>query len=222
MVSFTELRGYAAVSTIDSQTPSSVVDGREGGSAQLRSILAVRYPPAPDGTAPTDEELAVLLQAAASVPDHGGLRPWRFVVVRDEARHRFGAALATDCLTARPDAAPAMVDKARRKAFAAPVIVVIIASPHLESNVPVWEQVASAACCGYAIVLAAQGLGLGAVWKSTAQRDGDDLRSLFAIADHEQLLGWINVGGNDQPKQAGLRPPADIWALSSVLPAGGA
>jgi len=209
------------VSTVDDQLPTLVAPPAEGASPQLRSIFAVRRRPSPEGKAPTDDELAVLLQAAASVPDHGGLQPWRFVVVRDEARHRLGDALATDCVTARPDAVPAMVDKARRKAYAAPAMIVIIASPDLGSNVAVWEQVASASCCGYAVVLAAQALGLGAVWKSTAMRDGHELRSLFAMADHEQLLGWINVGGDDQQDQGGLRPPADISALSSVLPTGG-
>ena len=208
------------MSRVDDQLPTSVPRA-DDASPQLSSILAVRRRPSPGGRAPTDDELAVLLQAAASVPDHGGLQPWRFVVVCDAARHRLGDALATDCVTARPDAVPAMVDKARRKAYAAPAMIVIIASPDLSSNVAEWEQVASASCCGYAVVLAAQALGLGAVWKSTAMRDGHELRSLFAMADHEQLLGWINVGGDDRQDQSGLRPPADISALSSVLPAGG-
>jgi nitroreductase len=209
------------VSAVDNQLPTSILEHLEDAPAPLRSILAVRRPPSPAGTGPTDAQLALLLQAAASVPDHGGLRPWRFVVVRDEARSRFGDALATDCVTARPDAVQAVVDKARRKAFAAPAVVVIIASPHLESNVPEWEQVASASCCGYAMVLAAQALGLGAVWKSTALRDGDDLRSLFTMAEHEKLLGWINVGGETNSEKSGLRPAVDISALSSVLPVGG-
>ena len=59
----------------------------------------------------------------------------------------------------------------RGKAFAAPCAVMLIASPRLESNVPEWEQVASASCTGYAVVLGATALGLGAVWKSAAVLD---------------------------------------------------
>lgn len=35
--------------------------------------------------APSDEELALILQTAMSAPDHGALRPWRFKIIRGEA-----------------------------------------------------------------------------------------------------------------------------------------
>lgn len=56
---------------------------------------------------------------------------------------------------------------------------------------------ASAACCGYAIVLVAHALGLGAVWKSPPFRNGTPIRSLCQLTGTEQLLGWVNVGGTD-------------------------
>ena len=59
-----------------------------------------------------------------------------------------------------PRSPRAVVAKMRGKAFAAPCTVAVIAAPR-PSNVPVWEQVASASCTGYAMVLAATALGLG-------------------------------------------------------------
>jgi len=32
-------------------------------------------------TAPTKEHLATVLQAAVRAPDHGRLRPWRFILI---------------------------------------------------------------------------------------------------------------------------------------------
>jgi nitroreductase len=90
-----------------------------------------------------------------------------------------------------PEAATA---KMRGKAFAAPCAVAVIASPDPDSNVPVWEQVVSASCTGYAMVLAATGLGYGAVWKSAAVVDTGPVRSLLGLTGPEQLLGWINLG----------------------------
>jgi len=49
--------------------------------------------------------------------------------------------------------------------------------------------VASAACCGYTIVLVAHALGLGAVWKSPPFRNGTPIRSLCQLTGTEQLLG---------------------------------
>jgi nitroreductase len=58
----------------------------------------------------------------------------------------------------------------------------------------VWEQVASASCTGYAMVLAATGLGYGAVWKSAAVLNTAPLRALFELTPDESLLGWVNIG----------------------------
>ena len=93
-----------------------------------------------------------------------------------------------------PDLPEAAVAKMRGKAFAAPCTVAVIASPDPSSNVPVWEQVASASCTGYAMVLAAVALGFGAVWKSAAVLDTEPVRTLFGLSEHEQLLGWVNIG----------------------------
>jgi nitroreductase len=43
---------------------------------------------------PSPEQLTTILTAAARVPDHKKLAPWRFVVFEGEARAAFGGALA--------------------------------------------------------------------------------------------------------------------------------
>jgi nitroreductase len=40
--------------------------------------------------APSDDALAQILAAATRAPDHGLLRPWRFFVIRDDARNALG------------------------------------------------------------------------------------------------------------------------------------
>jgi nitroreductase len=116
-------------------------------------------------------------------------------VVAGEGRDRFGDALVAGLHDMKgTDVPEAAVAKMRGKAFAAPCAVVLVASPDPGSNVPVWEQVASASCTGYAMVLAATGLGYGAVWKSAAVLETEPVRTLFALTEHEQLLGWVNLG----------------------------
>ena len=43
---------------------------------------------------PSDAQIAALLQAGACAPDHGRLRPWRFLVVRGKAREELGDLMA--------------------------------------------------------------------------------------------------------------------------------
>jgi nitroreductase len=199
--------------TLDSSTSPSL--------PLLVHLISRRVPPAADGEPPSAEQLAWLVRSGTSVPDHGALQPWRFVVISGDDRHQLGDALAADFVEARGEASPTVLDRLRRKAFAAPTIIVIVASPNVSSKVPEWEQTASAACCGYAIVLAAHALELGAVWKSTPIRDGHDIRSLCHLAPTEQLLGWINVGSTDDPGGTDLRAVPDLSSTVSVLTAGG-
>lgn len=176
---------------------------------QRRSAAGLRAP------GPTREQLALLLRAATTVPDHGMLQPYRFVVVEGEARTVFGDAIADAAREARPELSTGLLDKARRKPFAAPALIVLIAAPRTDTVIPEWEQLASAACTGYAIVLAADALGLGAVWKSAAVVEGAAFRETLAMRPGERLLGWILLGQaepDDRP-----RPVVDLRGLVGEL-----
>src|SRR3546814_19442361 len=61
-----------------------------------RSMKFLRAP------APKQEELDQILQAAMSAPDHGKLRPWRFVLIRGAALGRL-ADRALDAVKRRGD-----------------------------------------------------------------------------------------------------------------------
>ncbi len=157
--------------------------------------------------APTPDQLDTILQAATTVPDHGALHPWRFVVVTGDARRRFADALVG---SAAAGGAPLDADRAAKvaaKAYFAPTCVVVLAAPVEGHKVPVWEQVASASCAGYAMTLAAHAIGLGAVWKSVPFLDAEELRACFGATGAERLLGWVNLGsveGSEPSRQ--VRP----------------
>src|SRR5690606_21054331 len=51
----------------------------------LLSRRSVKFVQAPG---PSDDQLKEILQTAMSAPDHGGLTPWRFSIIRGEALGR--------------------------------------------------------------------------------------------------------------------------------------
>ncbi len=180
---------------------------------------APRHLPDPNGVPPDGPTLARILETATTVPDHGTLRPWRFFVVSGTGRDRFAYALVAGLHETRGNGLPeAMVAKMRGKAFAAPCQVVLVASPDPTSNVPLWEQVASAACTGYAIVLGAVALGLGAIWKSANVLESRSVRTFFGLGPDEQLLGWVNLGTPEEgvPRSA-ARAPIALEQLVEVV-----
>src|SRR3954468_22524207 len=160
----------------------------------LELLLSRRSAPVLVEPPPSEAELETILHAATTVPDHGTLRPWRFVVVSGEARQQFGDALAASVKQARPDTPPEALVKPRLKAFVAPLFVVIVFSPKDDGKTPDWEQMVSAGLTGYAMLLAAEALGLAAAWKSSHHLKGDAIRELLGMQQPDRILGWINLG----------------------------
>ena len=143
-------------------------------------------------------------------------------MITGAGQDRFADALEAGLTEVRGPGQPeAAVAKMRRKAYAAPCAVALIASPDPGSNVPVWEQVASASCTGYAVVLAATALGFGAVWKSAAVVDAPSVRVLFQLGEDERLLGWVNVGrpGSPSRKRQAEERPINLSELVTVVDA---
>src|SRR4051812_24829474 len=114
---------------------------------------------------PDDMELADIFRSAVSAPDHGRLRPWRFVVIREEARERFGEVMAAALKARRPDTPPEMLNRERAKPLRAPLIVVVAARVQ-PGKIPEIEQVMAVGAAAQNIMLAAHALGFGAMWRT--------------------------------------------------------
>ncbi len=194
-------------------SPDPATDVRPAVLATLldrRSTAALVEP----GPSPT--QVDTILRAATTAPDHGRIRPWRFVVVSGAARERFADALEDGGAARDPDIPDTVRSKLRSKAFVAPTLIAVVAAPR-PAKVERWEQVASAACTGYAIVLAAHALGLGAMWKSVPFRTGPKLQEMLAMGDDDELLGWVLVGTPADPASITGRPEPDLDGLAFHL-----
>ena len=181
-----------------------------------RRSTAALFPPGPSA-----DEIEAILAVATSVPDHGSLRPWRFVVVRADAREVFGAALVDAAREADPGLDEGAAERIRAKAFVAPALIAVAARVDLTAKVPAWEQVASASCAGYAIALAAHRLGLGAIWKSAPVHHGAALEKVLDLTPDDRFLGWVNVGHTGPDRETTTRAVPDLGELVRTLDADG-
>src|SRR5437016_2952245 len=75
--------------------------------------------------APDDEALQLILAAAGRAPDHGRLRPWRFAIVRGEARGALGRIMAESYARRHPEANATQLQKERDKPLRAPMIIAV-------------------------------------------------------------------------------------------------
>ncbi len=189
-------------------------------AALLALILNRRSAAALVEPGPSAEQLQQVLLAAGAVPDHGLLRPFRFVIAEGEGRGRFGDALAAAAAEHTPDMPPAKLQKVRDKAFRSPTLVVLIASVK-PGKIEAWEQTATASCAGYAIVLAAHALGIGAAWKSVPFTKAKALTESLGLGEGEEMIGFIHLGTPAREHELPPRPPLALGDITTVLDADG-
>ena len=160
---------------------------------------------------PDPATLRRMLQAAARVPDHGKLVPFRCLHIGGPARLALGEALAERTLARDPDAPAAAVEKDRARFSHAPDIVTVIARLTPGHKVPEQEQLLSAGSVCFALLQAAQALGFGAQWLTGWMAYDEVVARLLGLTTNERVVGFIHIGTprmaapeRERPDVAGL------------------
>jgi len=151
--------------------------------------------------APTAAQREALFQAALRVPDHGWLRPWRFICIEGSARERLGELFASTLRQKNPEASIDALERTRSLPLRAPLLVVVVARPH-NPRMPEIEQMLSAGCAAHAIVLAAHAQGLGAIWRTGEMAYEKPVMQGLGLEDSERIVGFIYLGSADGDRRA--------------------
>src|SRR6266536_5480790 len=167
--------------------------------------------------APAAGDLDALLKAAAAGPDHGRLRPWRFVAIRGPGLGRLGEVFAKAHAAREPTASSVELERTRGKPLRAPLIVAVVSSPKPSAKVPRWEQVASAAAAAENLCLAAHALGYGCMWRTGWYGDAPEVRDHLGLGNEESVLAWVYLGTRPEGVQAPPRPAIDPAEVTVVL-----
>ncbi|GAB3616373.1 NAD(P)H nitroreductase [Okibacterium endophyticum] len=157
--------------------------------------------------APTHDELLPLVAAAARVADHSSLQPWRLIEVRGAAREALGEAIATAQGSDEPSTKP----------LRASLLIAIVVSHRTSGKVPGWEQEAVASGVGHVLSLLLHDAGWGVMWRTGSYTRSKPVRALHKLRAHEELLGWLYVGGLPADAKAGRRKAIDPEEFLSTL-----
>jgi nitroreductase len=144
---------------------------------------------------PTPEHLERLLQAAAHAPDHGRLKPWRFIAVNGAARESFANAVAE----ARRDQIPTFTDEQmeleREKIRRSPSILVAGCAVRKDmAKVPEIEQVIAVGAAVENLLLAANDLGYGVMWKTGAAAYSTRVKAAVGLAADDHIVAILHLG----------------------------
>ncbi|GAA3953895.1 nitroreductase family protein [Allohahella marinimesophila] len=144
-----------------------------------------------------------MLPAVCRSPDHGNLKPYRFIVLAGEAQKQLGTLFLQAELQ---DAGEAGLKEGKQakildKPLRAPMIIVGVVRLDEQHKVPVIEQWMAAGCAVQTYSLMLENSGYGVMWRSGSFAYHDVVRKGLGLADNEQICAFLYCGTIEQPKQ---------------------
>jgi nitroreductase len=155
---------------------------------------------------PSQDELEGILTAAARVPDHGKLAPWRFIVYRGDVRASLGEDFLRIALEDNPALADAAQEAERTRFTRAPLVVGVISTAAPHAKIPEWEQVLSAGAVCLNMLMAANAHGYVANWRSEWIAYDARAQAVLGVLPDEKVAGFIHIGSSDFPMPDRPRP----------------
>jgi len=141
---------------------------------------------------PDKEQLNMILDAGARVPDHGGLAPWEFVIVQGDGLARLGQVFVDAAIN--NEANEAMQIKALSMPLRAPMVIVVVAKLVEHVKIPEFEQVIAAGCATMAMQQAAFASGLGAIWRTGSVAFDPKVNEGLGLMENDQIVGFLYIG----------------------------
>jgi nitroreductase len=144
---------------------------------------------------PSPADLDQLLQAAAHAPDHGRLKPWRFIVLQGATRAAFTAAAAEAKRAKLPAMTVEQLAAEREKISRSPTIVVVGCAVNREqSKVPEIEQVVAVGAAAQNLFLAAHDRGYGVMWKTGAAAYDAAVKATVGLRPDDHIVAIMHLG----------------------------
>lgn len=171
--------------------------------------------------APNDDELHQILSTAMRAPDHGRLRPWRFVIIGKEYREKWVRSL--EKILTKPDSRypPAYITKIVQNFSNAPLILALgFRQFHDDkTSISLDEQLMAASAATMNILNAVHVLGFGAKW-ITGPIDVPEITELLGLKKPYRMIGFMFIGtpveGSEAPPRVSVDDYVANWQGSAV------
>jgi nitroreductase len=167
--------------------PAAAQNRPAGGNAALDNIFSRKSVRTYTDQPVSPEQVETMLKAAMAAPSGMNVQPWRFVVVRN------------------PEVKEKLAGSRNRMITQAPVVIVVCGQAVGRGNRPNQNWTADCAAATENLLLAAEAIGLGAVWTACYPYEDRMSAAIEALGLPEDIKPYCVVpvgypGGNDQPK----------------------
>jgi len=181
-------------SSIAHRRPDEAVTDAEARRYALDLLLGRRSVGALDDPAPTGRDLDLILDLGLRAPDHGRLRPWRFVLIRGDARTAFADRLVAAARRRDPAAPQALLDRYRAWPLRTPLLIGVGAVVRAGHVIPESEQILSAGAAAMNMLNAIHLLGYAGMWVTGANAYDPGINASLGFEAPSRLVGFLAVG----------------------------
>jgi nitroreductase len=160
------------------------------------------------------ELIEKLLDAAVQAPNHYKVRPWRFVVLTGEARHRLADVMFASLAARHPELPQEAFNKAHATPFQAPVVIAVGVDKPSEPKVLEIENICAVAAATQNLLLSAHAFGLGAKWRTGDWARDPSVKAFLGFEADQNIIGFIYVGYPEFVEEYPPRPSFEdrtIW-----------
>lgn len=169
---------------------------------------------------PSEKDLEVIFRAATRAPDHGRLRPWRFVVIKGDARQEFVKVVQA----AAKSRNPAMTDKDMTMLaakFLNQPMIIAVGTKMTMGKIPEVEQLLSAGAAAMNILNAIHGLGYAGKWVTGDNCYDPSVNAALGFKAPDKLIGFIYCGTEKMKAPAMERPNPNDFVSTWTGPVAG-
>lgn len=178
-----------------------------------RSVGRVKQDPVPE------DLIEHIIESAVHAPNHKMTEPWRFHVFTGKGRGELARARAE---TARQlaeaegeheEMAAGRISRERKKAFRAPVVIVVTCAAGRD-EIETLENYAACAAAVQNMQLTAHSLGLASMWRTGAMAYHDYMREFFGLGEDDTIVAYLYIGYPDMGERPRRRQPASektVW-----------
>ncbi len=169
---------------------------------QLFSRQSIKFVQAPG---PNEHQLDLILQAAMRAPDHGGIRPWRFKLIRGvDVKNIVDLAIQAGERSGKP-MPDFKIQKWSKWLAQVPLAIAVASAADPNGRIRPIESQLSVGCAVMNMLNAAHALGLGAFWSTGMGTYMDWVPEAlgFDVLD-ETFMGYLVIGtpiDQVQPKE---------------------
>jgi nitroreductase len=165
---------------------------------------------------PNPEQVRAMIEAACAAPDHRRLRPWRFILIRNNKRIKLANLFEASARETHGTLNVDQTERAREKAFNGACLIAVVGVIRDDvPDVPPHEQWVSVGAAVQNILLTAMSFGFGSMIVSGDKVTTRALQKGLGLSAIEQLLGFVAVGTVSKQPAAADRPLAEdvlsVW-----------